>query len=68
MLALIDAKRQGQEIAEVAHPKLAPVIDLMDALKKSLEKQSTAPEKKPPVRALPAAAKDIKKTGKRAPG
>jgi DNA end-binding protein Ku len=68
MLALIDAKRQGQEIAEVAHPKLAPVIDLMDALKKSLEKQSTAPEKKPPVRALPAAAKEIKKTGKRATG
>ena len=68
MRALIDAKRQGQEVAEVAHPKLAPVIDLMDALKKSLEKQPAAPAKKPPVRAVPAVAKEIKKTGKKAAG
>jgi len=68
MRALIEAKRQGQEVAEVAHPKLAPVIDLMDALKKSLEKQPAAPAKKPPVRAVPAVAKEIKKTGKKAAG
>jgi DNA end-binding protein Ku len=57
MRAMIDAKQQGQEIAEAPHPKLAPVIDLMEALKKSIaEKQPSASGgKKPPVRAVPAA-------------
>ena len=57
MQAMIEAKRQGQEIAEAPHPKLAPVIDLMEALKKSIaEKQpTTSGGKKPPVRAVPAA-------------
>jgi DNA end-binding protein Ku len=55
MKNMIEAKREGHEIAEVAHPKLAPVIDLMDALKKSIaEKQPGA--KKPPVRAMQAVA------------
>ena len=55
MKNMIEAKREGHEIAEVTHPKLAPVIDLMDALKKSIaEKQPGA--KKPPVRAVQAAA------------
>jgi DNA end-binding protein Ku len=55
MKNMIEAKREGHEIAEVAHPKLAPVIDLMDALKKSIaEKQPGA--KKPPVRAVQATA------------
>ena len=56
MKAMIEAKRQGQEIAEVAHPKLAPVIDLMDALKKSIAEKQQPAAKKPPVRAVPAAA------------
>jgi len=43
--ALIEAKQQGREIAEAPHPKLAPVIDLMDALKKSLAEKK-APEEK----------------------
>src|SRR4051812_5365368 len=43
--ALIEAKQQGHEIAEAPHPKLAPVIDLMDALKKSLAEKK-APEEK----------------------
>jgi DNA end-binding protein Ku len=68
MLALIEAKKQGQEVAEVAHPKMAPVIDLMDALKKSLEKQPAASAKKPPMRAVPTLVKEVKKTGKRATG
>lgn len=55
MKNMIEAKREGHEIAEVTHPKLAPVIDLMDALKKSIaEKQPGA--KKPPVRAVQATA------------
>jgi DNA end-binding protein Ku len=55
--ALIEAKLKGQEIAVAPHPKLAPVIDLMDALKKSLA-EKPAPAMKPPVRAIsePAAA------------
>jgi DNA end-binding protein Ku len=68
MLAMIEAKKQGQEVAEVAHPKMAPVIDLMDALKKSLEKQPAASSKKPPTRAVPTLVKEVKKTGKRATG
>jgi DNA end-binding protein Ku len=54
MKAMISAKQQGQEIAAAPHPKLAPVIDLMDALKKSIaEKEKPAAAKKPPVRAVP---------------
>jgi DNA end-binding protein Ku len=58
MRAMIDAKQQGQEIAEAPHPKLAPVIDLMEALKKSIAEKTptTAGGKKPPVRAVAAQA------------
>ena len=47
---MIEAKRQGQEIAEAQHPKLAPVIDLMEALKKSIaeKKPTTAAERSRP--------------------
>jgi DNA end-binding protein Ku len=42
--AMIAAKLQGQEVAEAPQPHLAPVIDLMDALKKSLaEKHAPTP-------------------------
>ena len=47
---LVEAKRQGQQIAETPEPQLAPVIDMMEALKKSLAARESAP-KKPPVRA-----------------
>jgi DNA end-binding protein Ku len=61
--ALIEAKLQGQEVATVPQPKLAPVIDLMEALKKSLgERQALA--KKPAPAAVPAVA-EMKKAGKR---
>ena len=63
--ALIAAKLQGQEVATAPQPQLAPVIDLMEALKKSLaEKQATL--KKPPARAVPAPAQ--KKVGRRSFG
>jgi len=65
MRALIAAKQQGKGIAAVTHTPRAAVIDLMDALKKSLEKQAVAAPKKPPVRAMPAAvAKEAKKIKK----
>ena len=61
---LIDAKRQGHEVTEVAQPHLAPVVDLMEALKKSLaEKQPVAAER-PAARgpqAVPAAPKKVRK-------
>jgi DNA end-binding protein Ku len=66
--AMIDAKLKGQEVTEVAQPHMAPVIDLMEALKKSLAEKRTAPPpaakeqpaqpaaeaagKKPPARAV----------------
>jgi DNA end-binding protein Ku len=73
MRAMIDAKQQGQEVAAVQHPKLAPVIDLMEALKKSIaEKQpTTSGGKKPPVRTVPAAAQaqaPVQKRAKRSTG
>src|SRR6201988_1434740 len=40
---MIAAKLKGQEVTQVAQPHMAPVIDLMEALKKSLaEKQAPA--------------------------
>ncbi len=44
---LIEAKRQGQTVPVSRGPRLAPVIDLMEALQQSLAAQ---PEKKPPAR------------------
>jgi DNA end-binding protein Ku len=76
---MIAAKLKGQEVTEVAQPHMAPVIDLMEALKKSLsEKQALAAApvavaaaqaavgKKPPTRALQPVASIQKKAGKKA--
>ena len=43
--AMLDAKLEGKEVEEVPKPKLAPVIDLMAALKKSLEEAKKLPRK-----------------------
>ena len=51
---LIEAKRKGKEVAAEPQPYRAPVIDMMAALKKSLEK--TGAQAKKPARAKPAAA------------
>ncbi len=53
---LLEAKRQGQEIVAPEAPRLAPVIDLMEALQKSLA------GKKPPVRAAEAQATEARAT------
>jgi DNA end-binding protein Ku len=67
--AMIAAKLKGQEVAAVSHPKLAPVIDLMEALKKSLaEKQTAASPRKPPVGAVPIPAQVQRKAGKKSAG
>ena len=69
MKAMIAAKQAGQEVAEAPHPKMAPVIDLMEALKKSIaSKEKVAASKKPPARAAeaPAAAAQTQKRKKSA--
>lgn len=43
----IEAKIRGQEVTAAPQPQLAPVIDLMEALKKSLAQQKAAPKKAP---------------------
>ncbi len=43
--ALVEAKVQGQPVPEVEKPRLAPVIDLMAALKQSLEDARKLPRK-----------------------
>ena len=68
---MIAAKLKGQQVTEVRQPHLAPVIDLMEALKKSIaDKQapaSAAAPKKPPVRAVePVAAPVAEKKRKKA--
>jgi len=65
---LIDAKREGQTVAETAPRKLAPVIDLMAALQKSL---GELPSRKPAVmetdRTAAATPETAKPTKSRAP-
>ena len=69
--ALIEAKLQGKEVAVTPHPQLAPVIDLMEALKKSIADRQAAP-KKPPTRAVAAVPEvpvaQSKKAGKKSVG
>ena len=43
---LIEQKKKGEKITTTAKPKKAKVIDLMEALKKSLKSSSPAPAKK----------------------
>jgi DNA end-binding protein Ku len=57
VLELIEAKRQGSEVQAAAPQRLAPVIDLMEALKKSLETAGKKP---------PAAATEAKPAEKKA--
>ena len=51
--AMIEAKQKGESLAAPDQPRLAPVIDLMEALQKSLE----GVPKKPPKKAKTAAKK-----------
>jgi len=68
--AMIAAKLKGQEVTAVAQPQLAPVIDLMEALKKSLAEKQTAAGalKKPPARAVPEIVPAQKRAGKKSVG
>jgi DNA end-binding protein Ku len=62
--AMIEAKRKGEQITEAPHPKLAPVIDLMEALKKSLAEKPAPPvEMKAPQRAVQQEEAPARKRG-----
>jgi DNA end-binding protein Ku len=65
--AMISAKLQGQEVTQTPQPHLAPVIDLMEALKKSLaEKHAPSSVKAPAAQAGPVAVQISKKPPTRA--
>ena len=64
--ALVAAKTAGREVTATQHATIAPVIDLMDALKKSLAKQSAAPEKKQPIRIVSRSKEPVVKQRKKA--
>ena len=53
--ALIEAKKKGKTIIEEPAPKRAPVIDMMEALKRSVRETEAQKQKKRPTRAQPAA-------------
>ena len=46
MRAMIAAKQKGQEVTATVHPQRAPVIDLMDALRKSINAKPAASSKR----------------------
>lgn len=50
LLQMIEAKKEGQNVVETPEPHVAPVIDIMEALKRSLA------EKRKPVQVATAAA------------
>jgi len=67
LMQMIEAKREGMPVEETAPKKLAPVIDLMQALQKSL---GELPKKKPAAkeeesRVETAEAAPVKKAGRR---
>ena len=50
LMQMIEAKKEGQKAVETPEPHVAPVIDIMEALKRSLA------ERKKPVQVATAAA------------
>jgi DNA end-binding protein Ku len=61
--ALIEAKQKGREVAAAPRPARAPVIDIMAALKKSLERTEA---RKHPLRSTKEAAAHEKRTRRKA--
>jgi DNA end-binding protein Ku len=57
---LIEKKIEGQEITEMAEEPQAQVIDLMEALRRSLGGGSSKPSGKPAAKAAPAKLREVK--------
>lgn len=53
LMKMIEAKKEGEKVVETPEPHVAPVIDIMEALKRSLA------EKKKPVQVATAAAGEV---------
>ncbi len=64
--AMIEAKVQGQEIVETPTPQLAPVIDIMEALKKSLDLAKKPVQSAAEAVSRPEAAEPVAKEKKKA--
>ncbi|MGA8027018.1 MAG: Ku protein [Bryobacteraceae bacterium] len=62
LLQMVEAKREGQPVEGAAPKKRAPVIDLMQALQKSL---GELPQRKPAARSSESEAEATKKPAKR---
>lgn len=58
---LIEEKKKGEKITTVKQPRKAPVIDLMEALKKSLQSQPHSESSEHAARPRPAAKKAARK-------
>jgi DNA end-binding protein Ku len=58
---LIEEKRKGEKITVAKQPRKAPVIDLMEALKKSLQSKIRSASSERPSRTGPAAKKATRK-------
>lgn len=61
---LIEAKTHGKTVTTAPHKSIAPVIDLMAALKKSLGQSAQEAESKPLLRAVPKSGEASKKRRK----
>jgi DNA end-binding protein Ku len=58
---LIDEKKKGEKITTVKQPRKAPVIDLMEALKKSLRSKPHSEKAEQSPRTRPSAKKTARK-------
>jgi DNA end-binding protein Ku len=66
---LIEQKRKGQKVTTAKQPKLAPVVDMFEALKRSLEqseKQAKAKTNHKPAKAAAGAARHTKRAAAKA--
>jgi len=63
---LIDAKTHGRTVAAAPHKKQAPVIDLVAALKQSVEQQTARRSGKTLLRAVPASKTEERKKSRKA--
>jgi DNA end-binding protein Ku len=58
---LIEEKKKGEKITTVKQPRRAPVIDLMEALKRSLQSKPRPASSEEPSRSRTAAKKSVRK-------